>query len=425
MVSNVPHSLRNEKDMKEYFEYYMTRKLEKPSMGITSSSQPSIINKTLAFLFNRAKRIPVSTKVPFLSNPETRDNSLEGQDPAASEPDHASSRNERDPPEIERVVIARKMTELASLLRRREEVLMHLETAHIRLANKALAAVKTSLDHSGSGEDAKLPAMTSRKRKAIMRQKGKMGADLEQGVVGTTRTTIDGIPFPAEDELGDEERMEELMRVLGPFVDEFKLRESSRSKRFFNKRNRYSWRKLKGDEETKLEDSEMDDKFIPGSPVTPTAHTPSTTTYPPINMVKRRRNSMAPHKTIWEALYSLPRSVLDAYQPLINLSHLFRGKTVPSIDYYTTKLNVLNSLITEARAKSTTDFEPVSTAFVTFKEPKDARKACKYLAVHPNNPLACLVEMAPMYQDLDWERVMKGSLTAEFVKDWVVNLGVW
>jgi hypothetical protein len=112
-------------------------------------------------------------------------------------------------------------------------------------------------------------------------------------------------------------------------------------------------------------------------------------------------------------LLSLPRSTLDAYQPLVNLNHLFRGKTVPSIDYYTAKLNLLTSLITENRAKAPTDFDPVSTAFVTFADPADARRACKYLAVHPNNPLACLVAMAPTYHDLDWIRLMKSSFRAE------------
>jgi hypothetical protein len=118
-------------------------------------------------------------------------------------------------------------------------------------------------------------------------------------------------------------------------------------------------------------------------------------------------------KTVWDALLSLPRTSLDAYQPLVNLSHLFRGKVVPSIDYYTAKLNLLTSLITENRAKAVTDYDPVSTAFVTFADPAEARRACKYLAVHPNNPLACLVTMAPAYQDIDWIRVMKSSHKGE------------
>ena len=147
-------------------------------------------------------------------------------------------------------------------------------------------------------------------------------------------------------------------------------------------------------------------------------------------------------KTVWDALLSLPRSTLDAYQPLIHLSSIFRGKTVPAIDYYTAKLQIVTSMITEKRSMPLSDFEPMSTAFVTFVDPADARRACKYLAVHPDNPLQCLVTMAPSYEDLDWTRLMKptfrvevcvyrivisipANLGAQFVKDWVVELGVW
>ena len=119
-------------------------------------------------------------------------------------------------------------------------------------------------------------------------------------------------------------------------------------------------------------------------------------------------------KTIWDALLSLPRSSLDAYQPLIHLDSLFRGKAVPSIDYYTTKVNLLTSLIMEKRGSALDTFASTSTAFVTFQSPADARRACKYLAVHPNNPMdTCLVTMAPSFEDLDWNRLMKSTFRAE------------
>lgn len=120
-----------------------------------------------------------------------------------------------------------------------------------------------------------------------------------------------------------------------------------------------------------------------------------------------------PAATIWEALFGLPRDALDPYQPLVHLSALFRGKTVPAIDYYTAKVSLLTSLVTEHRSRSVCDFDAASTAFVTFASPNDARRACKYLAVHPSNPLACLVTMAPEYEDLDWVRVMKSTFRAE------------
>jgi len=62
-------------------------------------------------------------------------------------------------------------------------------------------------------------------------------------------------------------------------------------------------------------------------------------------------------------------------------------------DYYVT------TLVKEHCDKSLTSFEPVSTAFVTFSDPADARRACGWLAAHPNNPLSCLVTKA--YSDLE------------------------
>ena len=73
----------------------------------------------------------------------------------------------------------------------------------------------------------------------------------------------------------------------------------------------------------------------------------------------------------------------------------------------------MTTLVKEHRDKSLTSFEPVLTASVTFSDPADARRACGWLAAHPNNPLSCLVTKAPMYSDLDWMRVMKSSFRAE------------
>jgi hypothetical protein len=265
-------------------------------------------------------------------------------------------------PVIERVVVARKMTELASLLERREDILRLLETAHIKLAKKTVLAVQ----HAMARQDAHKPAVSTHakpKRRAV---------DTERG----------------EGTLSEEERMQQLIEVVGPFVEEYGLRpNAARTKALFSK---HEFRKVR---QEGSQDSDSDGGEAQA--------------YPPTSPVKTHG------RTIYEALLSLPRSSLDAYQPLINLSHLFRGKIVPSIDYYTAKFNLLTSFITENRAKAVTDYDPVSTAFVTFANPADARRACKYLAVHPNNPLQCLVTMAPAYQDLDWIRVMKSSYNGE------------
>ncbi|KAG6840979.1 hypothetical protein C0991_002869 [Blastosporella zonata] len=378
MVSNVPASLRNEKDLKEYFEFYMSRKLHKPSMGITSTVQPGFLNKSFAFLFNRAKRIPA--RLPLFSQGGEAD-TLKANQHSDSTTSRGAAQSANNAPLIERVIIARKMTSIASLLERRENILRLLETAHIKLANKALAAVKEATEM----RRANLPISSGQNRAAEI-AKRRRSMDPEHG----THAEVD-----------EDARMDQLIEVLGPFVEEFGIQESLfvRSRKVLDASSKYAFRKFWAQPS---EDSVAIDTPASSSPL------------------KDHQ-----HKTIWDALHSIPRSSLDTYQPLINLSYLFRGKTVPAIDYYTAKLNILTSLVTEARSKAVNDYEPVSTAFVTFTDPADARRACNYLAVHPNNPLACMVTMAPMYQDLDWTRVMKTSFNAEFVKDWVVNLGVW
>ncbi len=360
MVSNVPPQLRDEKVLKEYFEYYMSRKLERPALGLTSTTQPGFFNKSFAFLFNHAKRLPV---IPH----ESKDGK-----------DHSSAPDPENVPVIDRVVVARKMTELASLLERREDILRLLETAHIKLARTALEAVKKAMHQ----KEANKPFSRSNSRAKLVAKQRKSIADVEQG------------DAELEGNLSEEERMEQLIKVLGPFVDEFELRQRGAKLKRSSHGSNHPFQQLRTEGSTDSDE---------GSSESPTA-------YPPASANGRRRKRKT---TIWEALLSLPRTSLDAYQPLVNLSHLFRGKTVPSIDYYTAKLNLLTSLITENRAKPVIKFDPVSTAFVTFADPYDARKACKYLAVHPHNPLTCLVTMAPEYQDLDWIRVMKSSFNAE------------
>ncbi|KAI0075096.1 hypothetical protein K474DRAFT_1600449 [Panus rudis PR-1116 ss-1] len=375
MVTNIPPNLRSEKDLKEYFEYYMSRPLAKPSVGVTPTTQPGFLNRTFAFFFNRAKHIPGRLQRKITSNRLGEDGSESG---------HAALSDKTvtgDVPVIDRVVLVRKMTDLASLLERREECLRLLETAHIKLARKTLESVKEAMD-------ARQNTNTGIVRNAVSRipfpsKRPPASVDIEQG-----RPSDEG---SAE----GEDRTQLLIRTLGPYV------QSLGSGGSYHKSHKVNlWKKQDLNVEMKS----------------------------PISRASTIQEGLdsPPDKTVWEALLSLPRSTLDSYQPLIYLRALFRGKTVPSIDYYTAKLNLLTSLITEKRAKPVQEYTPMSTAFVTFANPADARRACKYLAVHPNNPFnACLVTMAPSYEDLDWNRLMKSTFRVEFVKDWVVNLGVW
>jgi len=361
MVSNVPQLLRSEKELKLYFEYFMCRPLDKPSMGLPSSTQPGFFNKSFAFMFNRAKRIPAHL---LTARP------LDDPDPG-SEADPANS---GDVPVIERVVIARKMTELASLLGRREEALRHLETAHLKLARKALLAVKREMDRRRGRRNT--PLRTLAVKSVAFSSANSPIADLEHG------------RSDKEDITDGDTRITTLIQALAPYLEEFGLHQPTAVQPREASKFKHAFRKLR----------------VQGSEDENDTETPA---YPPCEVRSSQRT------TIWETLLRLERATLDPYQPLINLSHFFRGQTVPAIDYYTAKLELLTSLITEQRAKSTSDFDPVSTAFVTFADPRDARRACKYLAVHPNNPLACLTTMAPGYNDIDWIRVMKSNFGVE------------
>ncbi|PCH40020.1 hypothetical protein WOLCODRAFT_116507 [Wolfiporia cocos MD-104 SS10] len=361
MVTNVPPNMRSEKDLREYFEYYLSRPVAKPTIGITSSTQPGFLNKSISYLLNRVT--PLLTRIQV---PRERPQSIDS--PAVPTADTTNGLGDTsDTPVIERVVLVRRMTELASLLERREEVLRLLETAHIKLARRALTAVQQARDMYI--ERSPPPGQRS---------------SIDRGKRLSLTSFLD-----SANEMGGESRMELLMRTLGPFVP-------------------------KPDAEQKLSRTLSLKRLL--SPASSSSHDDKSR-LPPAHSLE--------FATVWDALLSLPRSTLDVYQPLIHLSALFRGRTVPSIDYYTAKLEILTSLITEKRAKHLNDYEPMSTAFVTFADPADARRACKYLAVHPANPLQCFVTMAPSYEDLDWIRLMKPTFRVEFVKDWLVSLGVW
>ncbi|KAF8634132.1 hypothetical protein AX15_001064 [Amanita polypyramis BW_CC] len=387
MVSNVPQALRDERELKEYFTYYMSRKVDKPSMGLTSSVQPGLLNKCIVFLLNRLKRR--TTEAPPKLPPAGRENSLSSNCDAIKNADGSGSDN-HTVPVIERVIIARRMTELASLIERREEIMSRLEAAHIKLANRILLAVKVAMDEKSTYRPmVHIPLRTAKQR----------GQTVQDAIQERCQGYVDV----------EEDNMNHTIDVLGPYVEQFGLRAP-----FVQP----SWKAL---------NKAFKNIFHSLFPWEPTPHNKDCDglNYSgPCSLSPSYSRSRA-DETIWEALLSLPRSSLDAYQPLISLSLLFRGKMVPAIDYYTAKINALNNRIIENRSKAITEHEPASTAFVTFSEPSEARRACKYLAVHPENPLACLVVMAPAYEDLDWSCVMKSSFNTEFVKDWVVNAGVW
>lgn len=355
MVTNVPTALQSEKDLKEYFEYYLSRRIARPAIGINSSTQPGFLNRTFAFLFNRARRIPAQVHLPRLPGEHSTERSSPTQD---ENPEAFSS------PVIDRAVIVRRMNELAALLERREEILRLVETAHIKLARKALLSVQAAIQNQQPST-----LRTAMRRMSVAATRGAISGSMDVEAVAQ-----------AESEEGTtegEDRMHLLIRTLRPYLPalDSELAADGSS----------GWRRHQAKSNEKVPDKAK----------------------------KTELEEQQQEKTVWDALLSLPRSTLDAYQPLIHLSSIFRGKTVPAIDYYTAKLHIITNIITEKRSMPISAFEAMPTAFVTFVDPADARRACKFLAVHPENPLQCVVTMAPSYEDLDWTRLMKPTFRAE------------
>ncbi|KZP31510.1 hypothetical protein FIBSPDRAFT_972262 [Athelia psychrophila] len=372
MVENIPLALRSEAQLQEYFEYFMARPVSAPGVGLTTGMQPGFFNKLSSFFFNHSFKKPRPEDVIH----EAEDG-LKGR--------RESRVRLQDVPSVERVLVARKLTVLAAQLQRREDILRRLETAHIRLANKALVAVKLEMDTRAAASGKPGNARTSSQVSLATIRRQEM-VRVESGLHDQHRT------------LDYAQRMDLLISTLGPYVSEFDVIVDGRIVR--------SGKAVVGTSKWALH------KLHPGAGKGPAP-------------VARKASAPPAGQTIWDALLSLPRDTLDPYQPLTKLSRRFNAPTVPSIDYYTAKLVLLTDRIHESRSKHPTEYEPVSTAFVTFSDPHDARRACRSLAVHPNNPLSCMVTMAPGFEDIDWYRVMKSTYKAEFVKDWVVDFGVW
>lgn len=132
-------------------------------------------------------------------------------------------------------------------------------------------------------------------------------------------------------------------------------------------------------------------------------------------------------QTVWDALHSLPRELLDPWQKLMHLkiTSPLRKENAPQIDFLTTKLLFLTGLLDDARSKAMADYGSSSAAFVTFRDARTARLAAKILPVHPRRSLACNTAPAPDWTDILWPRLEKSVYKSSFVRGWVVFLAVW
>ncbi|MCO5590615.1 hypothetical protein L7F22_044586 [Adiantum nelumboides] len=294
------------------------------------------------------------------------------------QPDLNPERHLRSP--VQTVVLVRKMNELSSMLSRRQEVLNQLEAAHIKLAQNVLTRVGKQ---------------TTKMRKEEKRKRGFAG----MGGVGMGKLDMN------------------LSRIGG-----------------LKRKKKTAQEQAKGDEHTEAGDVEKDAAVQLSEErlrLNDLAH--RLARFSPSNKGHHQREAQmrgvsedgdeanVMTETVWEALAEVPRDLLDSFQPVTRLSSLFRGQTVPTIDYLLTKLNLLTALVTEMRARPPSSYEPTSTAFVTFRDPRQARMVWREL----KSQIVVKVRLAPEVKDLDWERLMRTSFTGDLVRGLGVNSFFW
>lgn len=366
MMLNIPPQLRSEQALRDYFEFYLSRTLYKPS-----ALEPGWASSIISFLYNRVRAIGTKRN----SARRRRKSQVEEDDERAAKAT-AARRGQSGDSLVAKVVLVRKMGELASLHHRREEMLQKLEMAHIRLAEHVKTAV---IKHMKSREE------------AASKEKGKnRESDVEKG---------EGKENEEDHTIENPDHLDLIEKVIGPFIQ----RDPHVS---FLDRAVNLWVRCR-------------DKVL--------RRPPSTVTLPPSALTS---SAPSPHPSIWSALHSLPREYLTPYQPLVRVRSIWKKDNeeetmLPTIDYLTGKLNWLSARIEEERARPPEDFVPSSSAFVTFQRPEDARRAWTLLPNHPKNPLLCETTPAPDVEDIDFVRLMRSNLTGEYVKSWVVGTIVW
>jgi hypothetical protein len=102
-----------------------------------------------------------------------------------------------------------------------------------------------------------------------------------------------------------------------------------------------------------------------------------------------------------------------------------RQAKVPLIDLLTTQYKHLDKLLQEKLAQPIESYRCASSAFVTFKDAKTARRVLRELKAHPHHVLSCRTRPAPQHVDLIWPKLVKSVYRAAAVRSWVINFVVW
>ncbi|KAJ9478986.1 putative transmembrane protein [Pseudozyma hubeiensis] len=385
MVMNLPATMRDEASIRRYFEEFL-RPDDADSLSDDGHSyggaHPSSRNQDA----QHASGSDSDHRSPSGEHRATPPAifSAHSDGPNGPEPDLHPDRHLKSP--IQTVVLVRKMNELASMLSRRQEVLTQLEAAHVKLAQEVLVTVgrrtlKMRKEERLKAQEGSHPSKEHRSRspsffKRIFRSRR------QSKQAQNTNDSNHGSATPSETLDPDIEKLGPSKHTAGKALEEELARRLARF-----------------------------------SPTNRGMHAKQTQTI----QANDSSNQNETGETVWEALNELPRELLDPFQPATRLSALFRGQTVPTIDYLLTKLNLLTALVTEMRSRPPTSYEPTSTAFVTFRDPRQARMVWREL----KDQIVVKVRLAPEVKDLDWDRLMKTSFTVDVVRGFGVSVVTW
>lgn len=359
LVTNLPATMRDEASIRRYFEEFL-----RPDDATDDGSEASHSRAgSIVELDTGSEEQGSSTQQEEGSSPtKAGDDTIKGNDaaPALSQP--VGPQPDLLPRRhlrspVQTVVLVRKMNELSAMLSRRQEILQLLEAAHVKLAKTVLEKVA-----SRRAKDEK------KQRKRFKSEAKRSKHEKDEGSNSTGATARDVESDAATEAL-----------------------ESQRKKALDDLAERLA-------------------KFLPRSSSEESRDVPISDTKPSLD-----------EETVWEALAEVPRELLDPHQPVTSLSTLFRGQKVPTIDYLLTKLNLLTALVAEMRARPPTEYEATSTAFVTLRDPRQARMVWREL----HSQIVIKVRMAPEVKDLDWDRLMRTSFTGDLVRGFGVNAFFW
>lgn len=388
MVMNLPATMRDEASIRRYFEEFL-----RPDDDDTLSTYAHTDYAPQTASHNPDTQ---HTSVSDAHHPSSCDEhraapptaySTHSDGPDGPQPDLHPNRYLKSP--IQTVVLVRKMNELASMLSRRQEVLTQLEAAHVKLAQEVLVTVgrrtlKMRKQERSKAKEACYPndhrPSSSRSSfffNRLLRSRRQSNHSVQAASASSSGTTT-----PSE--------------ALDPDLEKLGTAHSSAGKAL---------------------EEELARRLARFSPTNRGLHAKQTQTI----QGDDRSNQHEMGETVWEALNELPRELLDPFQPATRLSALFRGQTVPTIDYLLTKLNLLTALVTEMRSRPPTSYEPTSTAFVTFRDPRQARMVWREL----KDQIVVKVRLAPEVKDLDWDRLMKTSFTVDVVRGFGVSIVTW